>query len=168
MLSIKQLLDICEGVPRRDYAPGDILLHEDRPSSGMLLFLVSGTVEIIKGDDILITKVLKPGSPIGEMSLLLRRPITATVRAVTPTCCLVVEDGISFLKCHTDVLLTVSELLAQRLHAATTYLADIKQQYKERDPSLAMIDEVLDALIHQAHDDGEPASGSEREADPNK
>jgi hypothetical protein len=58
----------------------------------------------------------------------------------------------------------VGRLLAGRLNAATTYLADLKRQFEHQSNHLGMVGEVLDVLIHQQDEDF--SLGSEREADP--
>jgi hypothetical protein len=63
-------------------------------------------------------------------------------------------------------MLAVARLVAQRLHMATTYLADIKRQYAGHDASLAMVDQVLETFLHHNTEElDEP--GSEREREPN-
>lgn len=66
--------------------PGETLLVEGEPGGGLFAIL-SGAVAIEKradGDVLTITR-LGPGEVVGEISLLTRRPATATVRAVLRT-----------------------------------------------------------------------------------
>ena len=42
----------------------------------------------------------------------------------------------------------VAQLLAHRLNAATTYLADIKRQYADHDNHLSMVGDVLESLVN--------------------
>ena len=73
------------------------------------------------------------------------------------------DDAAAFLRKQPDVSLLIARLLAQRLNVATTYLADLKNQYGDA-PGLAMVSEVLN---HLAHRQGPAArAGSAREPNP--
>ena len=161
------VLQYCNNLPTHDFAAGEVLLTEGDPSSGRFFILVSGVVDILKEGGVSISKISEPGSPIGEMSLLVGTPVSATVRAVTPTRCVVVENGHGFLVQTPQVLLAVAQLLGQRLYAATAYLADIQRQYAGSQESLKMVDTVLSSLIHKPSAAADSESGSDREADPN-
>lgn len=150
MLS-RNILQQCQGQPEESYEAGDTLLEEGAASDGHLLILISGVVEIVKNGDIPVATVSEPGSPLGEISLLVRSPHTATARAVTPVRCLKIPDAHAFLHSHPAVLFAIARLLALRLSSATAYLADVKKQVDSNDAgSLAMLDQLLDALIQQA------------------
>jgi hypothetical protein len=75
-----------------------------------------------------------------------------------------VDDAMVFLRSHRDVAYGVAELLAQRLHSMTTYLADLKRQYEDQEDHLGMVDEVLETLTHQQIERVE--IGSDRDPDP--
>jgi hypothetical protein len=73
----------------------------------------------------------------------------------------------AFLLANPPVLLAIAGLLAERLFAASAYLADVKRQYQDSGTSLAMLDEILESLIlHPGESGAEP--GSERAVDPNE
>ena len=76
------ILDKCAGVPRKDFAPGTVLLSEGE-TSGRLYILAEGSVEVLRGDT-QVAVIGDAGSVFGEMSVLLNRPHTATVRARSP------------------------------------------------------------------------------------
>jgi CRP/FNR family transcriptional regulator, cyclic AMP receptor protein len=117
--------------------------------------LAGGTVEVLRGDT---------GSIFGEMSVLLNRPHTATLRAASPVGAFVFEDAESFLKSHPEIAFFLGRLLAKRLNAATSYLVDLKRQFEGQDNHLGMVGEVLETLIHLQHE--EFISSPEGEADP--
>lgn len=148
--------------PREDYAPGTILIAEGE-TTGRLYILAQGSVEVLRGDT-QVAIVGEPGAVFGEMSVLLKRPHTATVRAATQVKAFVFEDAEGFLKSHPEIAFFLSRLLAERLAAATTYLVDIKRQFEDKSDHLGMVGEVLETLIHQQPT--EFSTGSEREADP--
>jgi CRP-like cAMP-binding protein len=159
---VASILDICAGTAPKTFAAGTTLLTEGK-TSGQLYILASGTVEVLRGDT-QVALVGDPGAVFGEMSVLLNRPHTATVKALSPVSVYVFEDAASFLKSHPEIAFLLCRLLADRLNAATTYLADLTQQFASHGNHLGMVGEVLESLIHQQHE--EFSHGPEREADP--
>jgi CRP-like cAMP-binding protein len=156
------VLDYCAGAPRRDPPAGSVLLSEGEVT-GRLYVLAEGRVEVLRGETQVAT-VSEKGAVFGEMSILLNRPHTATVRTLSPASVFVFEDAESFLKSNPDIAFFIGKILAQRLNAATTYLADLKRQFSEHGNHLGMVGEVLETLIHQQDEEFTP--GPEREADP--
>lgn len=124
---------------------GGVLLAEGQ-GAGVLYFLESGTVEIVKKGH-LINTVSQPGAVFGEVSMLLEQAPMATVRAGTQVVCRVVENPREFLETHPAAALHVARLLAKRLNSVTSYLVDLKRQYEGRDDHLGMVDEVLESLL---------------------
>src|SRR5262245_16659788 len=159
-MAMASILASCDGAPRQDFAPGTVLLTEGE-TSGRLYVLAEGTVEVLRGD---IAVVAEAGSIFGEMSDLLNRAHTATVRATTPVGAFVFDDAESFLKSHPDIAFFLGRLLAERLNAAATYLVDLKHQFEGHGSHLGMVGEVLETLIHQQHEEFMPAP--EAETDP--
>ena len=81
-MAMASILDACAGARRHDYPPGTILLSEG-DTSGRLYVLAEGAVEVLRGDT-QVAVIKGAGSIFGEMSVLLGRPHTATVRAASP------------------------------------------------------------------------------------
>jgi CRP-like cAMP-binding protein len=156
------LLDYCQGLPSRRFAAGDTLLAQGAVA-GVLYVLVEGAVEIVRGD-VQITTVSDPGAVFGELSALLGVPHTATVRALRDSLCHVAGDPAQFLRSHPDIAFEVARLLSRRLQMVTGYLADLKRQFADREDHFAMVDEVLDSLMHHQAAEAEP--GSDRHPDP--
>jgi CRP/FNR family transcriptional regulator, cyclic AMP receptor protein len=156
------ILEKCTDIPRKQFAPGTVLLSEGE-TSGRLYVLAEGSVEVLRGDT-QVALVGEPGAVFGEMSVLLNRPHTATVRAASPIGVFVFEDAESFLKSNPEIAFLVGKLLAERLNAATTYLVDLKRQFEGHGNHLGMVGEVLETLIHQQSEDF--MLGPEGEADP--
>ena len=73
------------------------------------------------------------------------------------------DDAEQFLKSHPEIAFFLGRLLAERLNAATTYLVDLKRQFEGEGNHMGMVGEVLEALIHQQHE--EFTLGSDREPD---
>ena len=96
----------------------------------------------------MVAGITEPGAVVGEMSVLLDRPHTATVRAASDSIVYEFSDAASFLREQPAVALLIARLLAQRLNVATTYLADIMHQYAGHGDHLAMVGEILQSMIN--------------------
>ena len=117
---------------RRDWiAPGMELIAQGG-RTGQLYVLREGELEVLR-DGRHITTIKTPGSVIGEMSVLLGAPQTATVRAVTAVDFFVIDNAIEVLRGHPEWLLQIARLLAQRVNATTAQLA------RGRDEEAAMV-----------------------------
>ena len=160
------VLDLCRALPLRSFAAGEVVLAEGT-RSGVLYVLASGEIEVLKLG-VQINTLSEPGAFFGEVAALLDEPHTATVRALTPATFHVASDPLAFLRSRPEIALELSRLLARRLHFVTTYLVDLKTQFAESGNHLAIVDEVLDSLVH--HQEPEASPGSDRcpEPDPTK
>ncbi|MEL7158377.1 MAG: cyclic nucleotide-binding domain-containing protein [Actinomycetota bacterium] len=157
------LLDRCRDRPRRRVAAGSVVIAEGS-TERRLLIVAAGTFVVSRNGQRVAT-VSEEGSVLGEMSVLLDRPATATVSAGEAGGELVeIDDPASFLTANPDALLDVARMLATRLDAATSYLADLGRQYGPSAGNLGLIGEVLTTLTMGPPRTAEP--GSEREPDP--
>lgn len=134
-------------LPLRSFAAGAVLLDEG-PATGRIYVLATGEIEIAKGD-VSVARVIEPGSIFGEISALLDVGHSATVRAATDVTAYEIKDAAGFLHASPELTRAVANLLARRLIDATTYLSDLKHQYADRDDHFGMVDQILEALIHQ-------------------
>ena len=160
--STNDILLLCRAMPERTCAAGEVILREGE-RVGILYILIDGEVEILKGG-LQVNTVSDAGAFFGEMSVLLGTPHVATVRTLVPSRFYVAEDAAQFLSSDPAVGLAVSRLLARRLHSVMSYLADLKRQFEEHENHLGMVDEVLEALVHQQGHEHDP--GSDRDPDP--
>jgi CRP/FNR family transcriptional regulator, cyclic AMP receptor protein len=156
---MREILEYCRDVPLWDVTNGTELLTEGQ-STGHVYILAQGRIEVLRGGTQVIV-VDEPGSLLGEMSLLLGVPHTASARALGDAKVHVIEDGVAFFKANPGLSWLVARLLANRLNAATTYLADLKAQYADHGTHLEMVGEVLESLMHHQERDFHP--GSERD-----
>ena len=159
---MQQILSFCRGLPERSFEAGEVLLPEGEHTD-TLYVLIEGDVEVLKGD-LQVYSASDPGATFGEISALLDIPHTATVKALTPCHLYVATNASAFLKARPDIAHAISCLLARRLYSVTTYLADIKAQFKEHRDHFAMVDEVLETLLHHQNEEFSP--GSDRCPDP--
>jgi CRP/FNR family cyclic AMP-dependent transcriptional regulator len=159
---MREILDCCSGAARRDVPAGTVLIQEGS-KTGRLFVLVTGKLEVIRGDTV-VAVLADPGAVTGEMSLLLDRPHTATVRAAASSTIHEIDDAAAFLNRQPAVALLIARLLAQRLNVATTYLADLMKQYAGHGTHLEMVGEILQSMISLPPQQVSP--GSDRQSDP--
>lgn len=156
---MRDILSLCEGLPVEDVADGTIILAQGE-TTGRVFVLLEGKIEILRGDT-QVAVLDEPGSIVGEMSLLLQAPHTATARALGDARMNVIRGGADFFNANPELSWMIARLLANRLNAATTYLVDLKKQFSGYGNHLEMVGEVLESLMHQQGRDFSP--GSDRE-----
>jgi len=156
------VLDYCTGGIQRSLSVGTVLIREGE-TTDHLYVLIEGRLEVVKGDTV-VAIITEPGAVLGEMSVLLDQSHTATVRAASDSTIYEISDAATFLREQPAVALLVARLLAQRLNVATTYLADIMQQYAGHGDHLAMVGEILQSMINLPPIKISP--GSDRQSDP--
>jgi CRP-like cAMP-binding protein len=159
---VSDLLTHCAELPRRRVEAGSTIT-EQGGAGGTVFVLVEGTV-CIERDDTVLAVIDTPGALLGEMSTVLQRRSSATVRAVSDATLLEAPDGAAFLREHPEVLLEVARTLATRLDNLTGHLVDVKRQYGDDSGHLGMLDDVLSTLMH--HQSRRVTPGSARLPDP--
>jgi CRP-like cAMP-binding protein len=159
---MREILEYCIGGIRRNVSPGDLVVHEGG-RTGHLYVLIEGRLEVVKGDTV-VASITEPGAVFGEMSVLLDKPHTATVRAASDSAIYEIDDAASFLRAQPAVALLIARMLAQRLNVANTYLADIKRQYAGHGNHLEMVGDILQSMINLSPTQVSP--GSDRQSDP--
>ena len=130
---------------------------------GAIMILVDGAIAVER-DGVTLAAIDTPGAILGDMSTVLERPATATMRALSDSTALWAEDGAAYLTERPDVLLDVARALATRLDNLTGHLADIQRQYADDSGHLGMLDDILGTLMH--HQTRTVVSGSARLPDP--
>jgi CRP/FNR family transcriptional regulator, cyclic AMP receptor protein len=124
---MRALLQYCAGGRESKFAAGTQILREGE-MTGRVYVLVDGQVDVVK-DGTVVANLTEPGSILGEMSVLLGRPHSATVIAGTATTVYAFDDAATFLASQPGIALLVARTLALRLYNATASLADAKRQY---------------------------------------
>lgn len=156
------VLDYCTGGTKRHVPAGTPVVQEGG-KTGHLFVLIEGKLEVVRGDTV-VAVLTEPGAVFGEMSVLLDQPHSAPVRAVSDAVIYDFDGATVFLRDQPEMMLLITQLLAQRLNAATTYLADLMQQYSSHGTHLSMIGELLQAMINLPPMQVSP--GSDRKSDP--
>lgn len=108
---------------RRDWIAPGMTLIEQGGRTGQLYVLREGHLEVTR-DGRHVATITAPGAVLGEISVLLDVPQSASVRAITEVDYFVIDDAISVLRAHPDWLLQIARLLAQRVNATTAQLTD--------------------------------------------
>jgi len=153
---MRAILEQCGDVPVRALPDGTVLLTEGA-TTGRVYILVRGAIEVLRGGT-QVTVLAEPGSLVGEMSVLLGAPHTATARTLGDTEVHEVTDAARFFRDRPAMSWLLASLLAQRLNAATTYLVDLKRQFAGHGDHLEMVGEVLESLMLQEDRDFRPGS----------
>lgn len=149
LVSVFDFKSECEELPVRQFAAGDVIIHEGG-RSGFLYFLIEGKV-VISRNGTPVAEIDAPGSVLGEISILLDRPHIAEVRAMGDCSFHIAEDPEQFLHDHPQVSLYIARSLAKKVDLTTCYLVDLKQQYGGEDGQLGMMHEVIDSLLQVKH-----------------
>jgi CRP/FNR family transcriptional regulator, cyclic AMP receptor protein len=162
MMLMREILDYCTGRNQREVPAGTLVIREGG-KTGHLFVLLEGRLEVVKGDSV-VAVLTEPGAVLGEMSVLLDQPHTATVRAAGDSVVYEFDDAASLLRDQPAVALLLARLLAQRLNVATNYLADLMHQYAGHGTHLSMVGEILQSMINLPP--MQVAPGSDRQSDP--
>ena len=153
------LLALSADRPVVSIADGEVLIDEGEPPAALYV-LVAGQL-VIEHDGVPFARVDTPGAVFGEMSAVLDRPATATVRAAGPVELRRVDDPVAFLSERPGAALAVLRTTASRLDGLTQYLVDVKRQFADAGGHLGMVDQILDRLVH--HQGPPTSTGSARD-----
>lgn len=113
-----------------EWFPTGSVLIEQGTQTGKLIVLKSGELEVTR-DGRFISSTRSPGAIFGEMSLLLEKPHTATVTALSEVECYVIEDALKVLESHPSWTLQIARLLAQRVNSTTQALMEARPDRDE-------------------------------------
>jgi CRP/FNR family cyclic AMP-dependent transcriptional regulator len=115
------LLQLIYGAPTRELDEGEILIAQGE-QDGNIYVLESGSLDVER-DGVRIAVIDEVDALLGEMSLLLGRPHSATVRAATKARVRVVDDAMLVLERQPMITLRLATLLCERLDATSELLA---------------------------------------------
>jgi long-chain acyl-CoA synthetase len=109
------LRDVIPRLDAREFAPGDVVVHEGDVGDEMY-FLTKGQVEVVQGRPQQRLAVVREGAFFGELAILTDAPRAATIRALT---------DVEVYALRRDAVLQLA-----RLHADfNRYLQDSARQY---------------------------------------
>jgi CRP-like cAMP-binding protein len=149
MMTTEQAQTVADGVVKRRYRRGEIIVEQGRKSDSLFI-LLSGRARVVTSDSRgreVILAVFEPGDYLGEMSLIDNEPHSATVRAEVQTDVLVLGRS-EFAACLPDA----SSLSYSILRGLVARLRNADHQIE----SLALLDvygRVARALLDMAEDE---------------
>lgn len=137
------ILEAVQNYPVTVIGPRGVLVQEGQ-QTGKLYVLKSGDLEIVR-DGSLVASIGEAGAIVGEMSVLLDQPHTATVRSRMGAEIYSIADPDAFLDANPTIARQIAGLLAVRLQKTTALLVDMRQQAKEREDHV-MFDKIFALL----------------------
>jgi len=140
-----EILAIASDQPERTVPPGTLLIEEGDTTPGVFV-LRAGTLEVRRGRE-LVAVIEEPGSMVGEMSMLLASASTADVVARGEVSVHVIDEPEAFFATHPAITLFLARILAQRLHAVTGYLAELRAQYGDTENHLGLASAMVTRLL---------------------
>ncbi|MFM2065675.1 MAG: hypothetical protein RLZZ584_584 [Pseudomonadota bacterium] len=149
MMTTEQAQTVADGVVKRRYRRGEIIVEQGRKSDALFI-LLSGRARVVTSDSRgreVILAVFEPGDYLGEMSLIDNEPHSATVRAEVQTDVLVLGRS-EFAACLPDA----TSLSYSILRGLVARLRNADRQIE----SLALLDvygRVARALLDMAQEE---------------
>lgn len=112
--------------------PHDSIIINEGVLGKQIYILIDGKIEVTKNNKF-ITHINDGGSILGEISMLLGLPYTATCRSVGETHLYEIEITPRFLEDNPKLLLMIARDLARKLHKATSALASSNNDLSNTD-----------------------------------
>lgn len=129
-LSEEELTELCRNAPDHEIAQGQVLLREGDPGGAMYV-VAEGEFDVFRdvdGREVAIDRV-GPGEVLGEMSLLERRPRSASARAVVDSRIIEIsEEAFRELTQHPSAALAMLDTVLSRMRALEAALRESEQQ----------------------------------------
>lgn len=142
------ILDYCKDLPHKYYEPYQVVL-EQGGRTNKIFILAEGEI-VIEKEGVEVGEVTEPGTIFGEMSILLDKTHTATVKTASPSKFYVAENGLEFIKSDIEIAFHILKLLANRLDGATTYIVEAKDQYREEGSyHLDILDTAIENILYK-------------------
>jgi CRP-like cAMP-binding protein len=134
-------------------APGEVLISQGEPG-GSLYVLEEGELAVER-DGVEIASINRPYAVVGEMSVVLGTPTSATVRAGRESRVRVFADARSTLSHDADFAFRMAYLMASRLDATSALLVEHRRTHGDR-PEPDLVGRLFKAL-HLPTDTAKPA-----------
>lgn len=142
---------LAEAGELRRLAPGDVLVAEGA-AGGDLHILIEGRLTVER-DGVALATISLPNAVIGEMSVLLGKPNSATVRAETGTEVCTIHNVRERLLQDAELSFSLAMLLASRLETTSALLVGLNKQHTGK-TERGLLASILSAL-HEPADGGQ-------------
>lgn len=114
------------------YKQGEVVVEEGS-SNKSLFILTKGRIGVFKGE-ILVAEFSEKGTVVGEMSTILNKPRTATIKAIEDSFLMCIDADLKTLIVkYPDITQKIMESLANRLYKTTDNLWKLADQIKIED-----------------------------------
>lgn len=140
---MQSLLALAAAHPTLSLPAGRTLIIQGL-TGGDLYVLESGELTVER-DGVKIATISTPGSPVGEMAVILGTAASATVRAERPTTVRVVRDAVSAIRQDPELSFRIAWLMANRLDSTSAYLVQLTHQHEGK-AEHGLIGAILAAL----------------------
>lgn len=148
------LLTLTYSAPTLSLKKGEVLVTQGDKGGDLFVLESGGLVVERNGREIAL--ISDPDSVVGEMSVLLSKPYSATVRAARDSKVRVVRDAIRILERQPQLALRLATVLGQRLDATSALL--VEMGHEQSPPAETEISELrrLFGVLFGQRPDQEP------------
>lgn len=129
----------------RDLRPEEVLVTQGQ-NGGDLYILEYGAFKIER-DGIDIATLSAPGTIVGEMSVLLGTPNSATVRAARDSRVRVIRDAKRYLAGDAALSFALAALVAGRLDATSALLVEMSREHMGKSTEKGLLRRIFSALL---------------------
>ena len=143
------LQELASSHPTRSLEPGEALISQGGPG-GDLFILEAGKLAVER-DGVPVATISAQNALVGEMSVLLGLPNSATVRAVDHATVRTIINARSHLMQDPELTFQLASLVAARLDATTALLVDLAKEHPGKTEQ-GLLARILSALTLQAND----------------
>ena len=121
------LLTLTQSQPTLTLAAGETLIVQG--AAGGDLFILDDGQLVVERDGVRIATLTRPGSLVGDMSVVLGRKSSATVKAERGSTVRVIRAARAYLEQNPQLAMMIAEMMATRLDATSALLVELTQQH---------------------------------------
>lgn len=144
------LLELASSRPARTLFPNEVLIQQG--DAGGSLFVLEAGELAVERDGVTVATIASHNALVGEMSVLLGTPASATVRAVGYVTIRTIEDARTHLLADAQLTFQLASLVAGRLGATTALLVELSKEHQGK-AEQGLLSRILSAIHLSAADD---------------